>query len=130
MRDTTKPTATVMGLPNNLSESRLREIHDETVSAFARIPGTGVANECNLLTFFPSDMLQYGLGDEIHIEVTLPMFSSDQVKATRGRITCQRLSDELSNVFFRLFPDAYNQVHVTPLNSMSGTTSAGTLGAT
>ena len=55
-------------LPNS-GENMLNGIHQEIVKAVAGIPELGVKSEADMLTLFPTDMMEYGLGTEILIEV-------------------------------------------------------------
>jgi hypothetical protein len=56
------------------SEEELRKIHKAVVAAVISVtgfvPGTSIKSEKDLLVLFPADLMGYGLGDEIAVEVT------------------------------------------------------------
>jgi hypothetical protein len=57
-------------LSNNLSEEELNDLHNSIVKAVASVSEIGVNNESDMLNLFPSDMMNYGLGSEVVIEIT------------------------------------------------------------
>lgn len=65
-------------LPNDLSEEGMNDLHNAIVSAVLSIPETGVKDETEMLNLFPSDLMSYGLGTEIVIEITKVPLSCNQ----------------------------------------------------
>ncbi len=57
-------------LPGDLSEEQLNDLHNSIVEAVISIEEVGVRDERDMLNLFPSDMMSYGLGSEVVIEVT------------------------------------------------------------
>jgi hypothetical protein len=53
----------------NLSQQQLKRMHEQIVSAVVSIPSAGVTKEEEMLDLFPSDQMEYGLGEEVVIEV-------------------------------------------------------------
>lgn len=51
-------------------EAQLKQLHRSLVEAVVGIPKFGVKDEKGMVCLFPSDMMQYGLGEEIIVEVT------------------------------------------------------------
>ena len=51
-------------------EKQLLELHNMIVATTMGIPEFGVQSEKDMLNLFPADMMKYGLGKEILIEVT------------------------------------------------------------
>ena len=51
-------------------EAELKEIHKSIVSVLTGRKRIGVRNQRDLLVLFPPDLMSYGLGSEILIEVT------------------------------------------------------------
>ena len=57
-------------LPANITEERLREIHQKLVTVATGIRGLHVRDEKGMCVVFPKDMMLYGLGEEIIVEVS------------------------------------------------------------
>ena len=53
-----------------LSEDELLSLHEDIVKAVISVANTGVRYERDMLNLFPADMMSYGLGDEVKIEIT------------------------------------------------------------
>lgn len=71
-------------LPGDLSQDRLEELHNAIVAAVISVPETNITRERDMLNLFPPDMMSYGLGQEIRIEITdLPC---KLLKAVRDRL--------------------------------------------
>jgi len=64
-------TVKVYCLPASLSEVRLREIHRGIVNAMIDTRELQVRGEEDFITLFIPDMMQYGLGSEILVEIDL-----------------------------------------------------------
>lgn len=54
----------------HLEEAQLNQLHQSLVGAVVGIPKFGVKDEKGVVCLFPSDMMQYGLGEEVIVEVT------------------------------------------------------------
>ncbi len=56
-------------LPAELTEEEMNNLHNAIVNAVISIPETGVSSENDMLNLFPADMMKYGLGTEIFVEI-------------------------------------------------------------
>jgi len=54
----------------DIGKSRLNMLHQELVRAVKNVPVLGVTSKKDITCLFPADMMQYGLGTEIIVEVT------------------------------------------------------------
>ncbi|NTV55631.1 MAG: hypothetical protein HGB37_03695 [Candidatus Moranbacteria bacterium] len=52
-----------------LDERALNDLHNSIVKAVVSTPSSGVQSERDMLNLFPSDMMSYGLGDEVYVEI-------------------------------------------------------------
>ncbi len=109
------PMIKVWCLPNNLTEEKLREVHQEIVRAAVSVKELGLKDEGDILTLFPKDMMNYGLGTEIAIEVAelweMPE-RTDEVRAT--------LAKQLGEAVSRHFPTAKVMCYITPFGQQQG----------
>jgi len=64
-----KPVVKVWCLPE-ITEKELRNLFREIVTALCSIESLGIDNETDLIVLFPKDMMKYGLGTEIVVEMT------------------------------------------------------------
>jgi len=60
-----------------LSEEQLENLHISIVKAAISIPEVGILDESQMLNLFPTDMMSYGLGTEIIVEVSKVPLSCD-----------------------------------------------------
>ncbi len=104
-------------LPNGLSEKELNDLHNAMVAAVISIPKTGVKNESMMLNLFPSDMMSYGLGNEISIEITKVPVSCD-------RHILNKLARAVGVVVRKAFPNARVECEALPFNTAAGFFSA------
>jgi len=63
------PTVKVWCLPGDLDQKELQSLFQAIVKTLIDFP-TGIAGEGDVLVLFPKDMMEYGLGTEIKIEIT------------------------------------------------------------
>lgn len=64
------PQITVWNLPPNTSEEQLHGLHNAIVSAAVGIKELGLKDENDFLNLFPKDMMEYGAGTEIMVQVS------------------------------------------------------------
>lgn len=84
----------------DIGESRLNALHQELVRAVKNVPELGITSEKDMTCLFPSDMMKYGLGTEVIIEVT-----GLYEKPERTEEVCQRLARELVDAVRGQLPD-------------------------
>ncbi len=64
------PIIKVWCLPENQKEEDLRRLHQNIVAGVVSVPELGLQDEKSVTCLFIPDMMQYGLGSEIVVEVT------------------------------------------------------------
>lgn len=82
-------------------EENLNRIHQSIVRAVASIEEIGVSDEKDITCLFVPDMMQYGLGTEIIVEVTGLFEKPERTDEVR-----QRLAAALGDVIRDYFPNA------------------------
>ncbi len=96
------PVVRVSCLPGNLTEDNLRDIHRSIVAGAVSVPEVGVKDEKTMTVLFPPDMMQYGLGSEIIIEVISGAFGEKNL----GDSVRKKFADAMVLAVKRLFPQA------------------------
>jgi hypothetical protein len=82
----TIPTVKTWCLPEDINEEKLLVLHQGIVRVLKSFPQTGVKDEQDVLNLFPRDLMTYGLGTEIKIEITdLPWGCGRQVRTWVAR---------------------------------------------
>lgn len=109
------PVIKVWCLPKT-SESKLNRLHLSIVQAFTEIVELDVKSEKDITCLFPSDMMEYGLGTEIVIEVTGLFENPNRTDDVRGR-----LAENLVRAIREHFPDAEMvECFIYPFNPSQG----------
>jgi hypothetical protein len=125
VRGFSKPVVKVWCLPHSLGEEKLNEIFRDIVTSFTVEPRLNVEGERDLVVLFPSDLMSYGLGTEVIIEVDDAAFvffgenascaEPNQVAAELAedrRVGRFQLATRLVAALERHFPEAYIQCRV------------------
>jgi hypothetical protein len=86
-------------LPNDLSEDELNDLHTAIVDAVVSVPEIRVKDESEMLNLFPRDLMSYGLGTEIIIEIT-------KVSADCSDVALERLVRVVAYAVRKMFPKA------------------------
>jgi len=94
------PIIKIWCLPE-VDEPKLNELHQSIVRAVASVEELGVKDEKDITCLFPPDMMKYGLGSEIIVEVTGLFAKPERTDEIR-----QRLAAQLGQVVKDLFSDA------------------------
>lgn len=97
------PVVKVWCLPAGLTEDQLRALHQSVVNEAVAMPEFGIKDETHMTVLFPKDMMMYGLGSEIIIEVLTGMFHRLE------------LPDEAKTKFARAMVRAVKKLHPEPL---------------
>src|SRR3990167_8329498 len=93
------PVIKVWCLPD-VGEKRLNVLHQEIVRAVKDIEDIGVKSEKDITCLFPSDMMKYGLGTEIIVEVTGLYEKPERTEKVR-----QRLAERIGKAVQGQFPN-------------------------
>jgi hypothetical protein len=108
------PVIKVWCLPQ-VEEEKLNELHRGIVAAVVGIEELGLKDETEMTCLFPSDMMKYGLGSEIIVEVT-----GLSEKPERTASVHERLAWHLGMAVQRLFPKATVECFIYPFNPVQG----------
>ncbi len=109
------PMIKVWCLPDDLTEGELREIHQDIVKAAMSVEVLGFKGEEDMLTLFPKDMMTYGLGTEIAIEVTELWDKPERTDEVRAE-----LAKQLGEAVSKHFPTAKVMCYITPFSQRQG----------
>ena len=109
------PVIKVWCLPHDLTEEQLREIHKGIVKAVENVEILGIKGEQGMVTLFPKDMMSYGLGSEIVIEVSGLFEKIERTDAVRNELACN-----LGAAVQGVFPDAFVMCLIDSFNHEKG----------
>ncbi|MEI6842938.1 MAG: DNA-directed RNA polymerase subunit alpha C-terminal domain-containing protein [bacterium] len=108
------PIIKVWCLPK-LPEEKLREIFQAMISAVESIEALGLKAGNSVTVLFPTDMMSYGIGEEIIIEVS-GLFK----KAERTFSVRNQLAYNLGTAIQEFFPDALIECFIQSFNMDQG----------
>ena len=95
----------IWGLPNS-SEKMLREIHQSLVGETIKAE-VGIKSQDDMMVFFPTDLMSYGLGECILIEIS-------GRKITGNDLDKPFLPQLLTEAIKAIYPAAYVECRVIP----------------
>ena len=88
-------------LPIDQSEEDLNSLHQAIVKSVVSVPETETKSENDMVCLFPADLMKYGLGEEIIIEIDgLPIILRNDMEVREQLAQC------VSKSVCRLYPDA------------------------
>jgi len=108
------PVIKVWCLPKS-SERKLNKVFKGIVSAVESVSELGLMGEKDMTVLFPTDMMKYGLGTEIIVEVTGLFMKSERTNEVR-----QRLARAIGIIIKGLFPKAMVECFVYPFDPAQG----------
>jgi hypothetical protein len=115
------PVIKVWCLPADRTEDDLRRLHQGIVAAVLSVPEPGLRSEHEMVCLFPPDLMQYGLGEEIVVEVT-GLFEKPECTLEVRNQLAQSIGERVET----LYPEAMVEVFVYPFNQdVSGFWKAG-----
>lgn len=83
-----------------MSEEKLRQLHKEIVARVVSVSAFGVSSEQDMIVLFPKDAMEYGLGDEITVEIS-------NLRPGIPRGDRETLSDLIVGTLKMLFPNSF-----------------------
>lgn len=107
------PVIKVWCLPQE-TEEKLRRLHKTIVAAVVDVPELGLRDENDMTVLFPTDMMTYGLGQEIVIEISV--FE----KPERTGEVLNVLAANVGGAFKWIYPNAKIEVSVDTFNPKQG----------
>jgi len=108
------PVIKVWCLPK-LSERNLNKVHRWVVSAVESVPELGLKSEKSMTILFPTDMMKYGLGTEIIIEVAGLFVNQERTNKVR-----ERLAQAIGTAIKEFFPRAMVKCFVYSFDPAQG----------
>lgn len=115
LKEKAMPVIKVWCLPADQTEDDLRRLHQNIVAAVVAVPELGLRNENEMTCLFPPDLMQYGLGSEVIVEVTGLFEKPERTPEVRNRLA-QSIGERVK----RLYPKAMVEVFVYPFNQDIG----------
>ncbi len=108
------PVIKVWCLPS-LNESELNQVFEDLVKAVEGVPELGLKGKDSITVLFPPDMMRFGLGTEIIIEVTGLFEKPERTEEVRNR-----LAEYLGKTIIKHFPSSMVECFVFPFNVKQG----------
>ncbi|MCA9354569.1 MAG: hypothetical protein KC877_03565 [Candidatus Kaiserbacteria bacterium] len=97
-------------------EAKLNELHQGIVRAVASVPEIGVSDEKDITCLFPTDMMKYGLGTEIIVEVTGLYDKPERTEEVRNQLAAR-----IGEAVHSQYPDTeLVECFVSPFNPAQG----------
>ncbi len=111
------PIIKVWCLPKSTEED-LNRLHQTIVGAVLCISELGLRDQNDITCLFPPDLMKYGLGEEIIIEISgLP---KEPPEGTLGIVIRQRLADCVGSGVSGLYPEAKVECFVSIFDPSQG----------
>src|SRR5512133_791491 len=114
-KGTRMPIIKVWCLPEGQTEEGLKELHQAIVDAVISVKELCLEDETDMTVLFPPDLMKYGLGQVIAIEVS-GLFK----KPKRNEEVRQRLAERIGKAVHRLYPKADVECLVYSFNPKQG----------
>lgn len=108
------PVIKVWCLPKS-SERKLNQVFESIINAVEGVPELDLKGKHSMTVLFPPDMMKFGLGTEIIIEVTGLFEKPEQTLEVRNR-----LAERLGKTLKEHFPQAMVECFVHPFNPEQG----------
>ena len=109
------PVVKVWCLPDGLKEDDLRAIH-KSIVAEAVAQDVGIKDETTMTVLFPPDMMKYGLGSEIIIEVLTGLF----VRQGLGADAREKFAKAMVRAIKKLYPKPMVECFIYPFQRRDG----------
>ncbi len=101
-------------LPSDQSEDDLNRLHRAIVEAAVSVPELCLQDENDMVCLFPADLMAYGLGEEIIVEI------DDLFDMSRSQGVRMRLAECVGKSISTLYPEAKIQCFVSSLDPSRG----------
>ena len=98
-----------------LTEAKLRKLHQDIVRAVVSVTELGLKTQNDMTVLFPTDMMKYGLGEEVIVEVTGLFARRSRTPEVRAR-----LANHLGRAVQEHVPQAMIEVFVTSFKPEQG----------
>lgn len=102
-------------LPSGQTEEDLNVLHQSIVKAVVSVAELGIKSQNDITCLFPPDLMKYGLGEEIIIEVGGLYQKPERTKKVR-----QRLARNIGEAVKELYPKARVECFITTFDPSQG----------
>lgn len=110
------PIIKVWCLPKAMTEERLKILCDAIINTVESVPELGLTGKKGSITvLFPTDRMDYGLGEEIIAEVTGLFIKPERTEAVRNE-----LARKITVLLHGYFPSAKKECFIHPFDQTSG----------
>jgi len=109
------PVIKVQCLPADQTEENLRRLHEEIVDGVVSVRELGLRDQNDMTCLFPPDLMKYGLGEEIIVEVTGLYEKPERTLEVRNKLA-QRIGEAVK----AFYPQAKVEVFIHPFNPEVG----------
>lgn len=109
------PVIKVWCLPKGQSEADLNRLHQAIVKAVVSVSELGLRGESDMTCLCPPDLMQYGLGEEIIVEISVLHEKPERTAEVR-----QRLATKVGWAVQTLYPKAMVECSVATINPVQG----------
>ncbi|KKS65765.1 MAG: hypothetical protein UV34_C0009G0036 [Parcubacteria group bacterium GW2011_GWB1_42_6] len=109
------PVIKVWCLPSGQSEDDLNRLHKKIVEAVVSVSQLGLRDQNDMTCLFPPDLMKYGLGEEIIVEIG-GLFK----KPERTRDVLQCLAKKVGEGIKELYPEAKVECFVSIIDLENG----------
>lgn len=110
-----KPVIKVWCLPTDQKEKDLNRLHKAIVSAVVDIAELGLKDENDMTCLFVPDLMSYGLGEEVIVEIGKLFEKPERTEKVR-----QRLAKSVGREVKKLYPKAKVDCFVESFNLAQG----------
>jgi hypothetical protein len=110
------PVIKVWCLPANQTEDDLNRLHGAIVEAVISVSELGFKDENDMTCLFPPDLMKYGLGTEIIVEISGLFKKSERTRKVR-----QQLAKSVGEAVKGLYPSTEKvECFVSSINQLDG----------
>jgi hypothetical protein len=109
------PVIKVWCLPSGQSEEDLKHLHQEIVKAVLSVTELGLHDQSDMTCLFPPDLMKYGLGEEIIIEIGGLFEKPERTQEVR-----QRLAENVGKAVKDLYPKAKVECFISSFDPRQG----------
>jgi len=89
-------------LPPDQTEDSLNLLHKAIVEAVVSIPKLGVKDESSMVCLFPADLMKYGLGEEIIVEIDgLPIILPEEEDSAIREQLAMQVAESVAKLYHK-----------------------------
>ena len=109
------PVIKVWCLPSGQTEDDLNRLHQAIVKAVVSVKELGLKDQNDMTCLFPPDLMKYGLGEEIIVEIGGLFQKPERTQEVR-----QQLAENVGKAVSELYPKAKTECFVATFDLSDG----------